>query len=128
MYGPASSLKSLLLFNLSKCVMRSTGGVASILAASDDDMVRSSVACIVAENAFSSPESVARQTVSEVVFKVLVCKGSSTAYAIVYPIMLMVKALSVIKVLHRLHPLLFTTALGSSNGFPLRRARMTSPS
>jgi hypothetical protein len=96
-HGPAS-LKSLLLVNLSKRVMRSTGGVASILAASYDDMVRSSVACIVAENAFSSPESVARQTVSEVVFKVLVCKGSSTAFALVYPIMLMVKALSVIKV------------------------------
>lgn len=92
-----ASASALLDFHNLPC---STGGVASILAVSDDDMARSSVDCIVVENAFASPESVARQTVSEVVFKVLVCKGSSTAFALLYPIMLMVKALSVTKVLH----------------------------
>lgn len=76
----------------------STGAVAAILAVSEDDSARQSVACIVLENAFSSPESVASQTVSQVAFKVLICKGNSLAFAMLYPVMLAVKALSVFKV------------------------------
>ena len=76
----------------------STGAVAAILATAVDAEVRRSVACIIAENPFKSPESVAHMTVSAVVFRVLICKNNALLIALLYPFMKVVQLIAILKV------------------------------
>eukprot|EP00277_Geminigera_cryophila_P015289 CAMPEP_0179453304 /NCGR_PEP_ID=MMETSP0799-20121207/37248_1 /TAXON_ID=46947 /ORGANISM="Geminigera cryophila, Strain CCMP2564" /LENGTH=391 /DNA_ID=CAMNT_0021250209 /DNA_START=187 /DNA_END=1362 /DNA_ORIENTATION=- len=80
----------------------STGSVASFIALASDAFVSQHVACLVAENPFSSIAGITWDTVQNIVFKGMLCKHNRRVFLLTSPLMLIVNFLVVLKTVARL--------------------------